>query len=36
MKYYNYSREKAEVALSILSKDQLTMIKQKFEKGGKL
>lgn len=36
MEYYGYSIEKAKVALSILTKDQLTMIKQKFEKGGKL
>ena len=36
MNYYNYSREKAKVALSILSEEQLNMIKQKFEKGGKL
>jgi hypothetical protein len=36
MEYYNYSTEKAKVALSILSEEQLVMIKQKFEKGGKL
>jgi hypothetical protein len=36
MEYYNYSREKARVALSILPKEQLIIIKQKFEKGGKL
>lgn len=36
MEYYGYSIEKAKVALSILTEDQLRMIKQKFEKGGKL
>ena len=32
--YYNYSREKAVIALSILSKGQLAIIKEKLEKGG--
>lgn len=36
MLYYGYSREKARVAMSVLTDDQLTMIKQKFEKGGRL
>lgn len=36
MQYYDYSKQKAMVALSILSDEQLAMIKQKFEKGGRL
>ncbi len=34
MEYYGYSTEKAQKALSILSSDQITIIKQKLEKGG--
>jgi hypothetical protein len=33
-KYYGYSTEKAKQALTILSKEQLKFIKQKFETGG--
>jgi len=33
--YYGYSMEKAEEALKILSKEQLTMIEEKLYKGGK-
>jgi hypothetical protein len=33
-KYYGYNYEKAKVALSILSKEQIKIIKNKFEKGG--
>jgi len=36
MQYYDYSREKARVALSVLTDEQLVMIKQKFEKGGRI
>lgn len=36
MSYYAYSKRKAMAVLSILSEEQLTMIKQKFEKGGRL
>lgn len=36
MQYYDYSKQKAMVALSILTDEQLAMIKQKFEKGGRL
>lgn len=36
MNYYGYSKEKASVALSVLTDEQLTMIKQELEKGGKL
>jgi hypothetical protein len=36
MRYYDYSREKARVALSVLTDEQLSMIKQKFEKGGRI
>jgi hypothetical protein len=36
MEYYGYNPEKAERALSILSSDQLNIIKQKLEKGGQL
>jgi hypothetical protein len=32
--YYGYSDEKARQALSILSNDQLTLIKEKQNKGG--
>jgi hypothetical protein len=32
--YYGYNDEKARQALSILSDDQLTLIKEKQEKGG--
>jgi len=34
MEYYGYNPQKAENALYILSSDQLTIIKQKLEKGG--
>ena len=34
-RYYGYSNEKAKQALRILSKEQLTFIKSKFETGGK-
>lgn len=34
MEYYSYNPQKAESALSILSSDQLNIIKQKLEKGG--
>ena len=33
--YYGYSNEKAKQALSILTEEQLTFIKSKFETGGK-
>lgn len=33
--YYNYSNEKADAALRILSKEQLEQIKLKLNKGGK-
>ena len=32
--YYGYSNEKAQTALSLLSPDQIDMIKQKLQKGG--
>jgi hypothetical protein len=35
MEYFGYSEEKAKQALSILSSDQLTMIREKLYKGGK-
>lgn len=35
MEYYGYSTEKAKQALSILSDEQLAMIKEKLDKGGK-
>jgi len=35
MEYYGYSETKAEQALSILSKEQITKIKRKMDKGGK-
>lgn len=34
MEYYGYNPQKAENALSILSSEQLSIIKQKLEKGG--
>ncbi len=34
-RYYGYSNEKAKQALRILTKEQLTFIKSKFETGGK-
>ena len=34
-RYYGYSNEKAKQALSILTKEQLSFIKSKFETGGK-
>jgi len=34
-KYYGYSNEKAHQVLKILSKEQLTFIKQRLETGGK-
>ena len=34
MEYYGYNPQKAKSALSILSFEQLTIIKQKLEKGG--
>ena len=33
-RYYGYSNEKAKQALKILTKEQLTFIKSKFETGG--
>ena len=33
-RYYGYSNEKAKQALRILTKEQLTFIKSKFETGG--
>jgi hypothetical protein len=35
MQYYDYSKRKAMAVLDILTEEQLTMIKQKFEKGGR-
>jgi hypothetical protein len=35
MEYYAYSSEKAKQALTVLSEEQLTMIKEKLYKGGK-
>lgn len=35
MEFYGYSPEKAKQALSVLSKEQLTMIEEKLYKGGK-
>jgi hypothetical protein len=35
MEYFGYSSEKAKEALSILSEEQLTMIKEKLYKGGR-
>jgi hypothetical protein len=35
MEFYGYSQEKAKQALSVLSKEQLTMIEEKLYKGGK-
>jgi hypothetical protein len=34
-KYYGYNNEKAQQALSILTKDQINFIRNKFETGGK-
>jgi hypothetical protein len=34
-RYYGYNNEKAKQALSILTKEQLSFIKSKFETGGK-
>ena len=36
MEYYGYGLEKAKQALSVLSSEQLIIIKQKLEKGGQL
>ncbi len=36
MQYYDYSKQKAMAVLNILTPEQLAMIKQKFEKGGRL
>jgi hypothetical protein len=36
MQYYDYSKQKAMAVLTILTPEQLAMIKQKFEKGGRL
>jgi hypothetical protein len=36
MEYYGYGPEKAKQALSVLSSEQLIIIKQKLEKGGRL
>ena len=33
--YYGYSNEKAKAALSVLSEEQLNMIAEKLEKGGR-
>ena len=35
MEYYSYSRVKAETALSVLTQDQLEVIKEKLIKGGR-
>ena len=35
MEYYKYSRMEAEQALSVLTEDQLNMIKEKIKKGGR-
>jgi hypothetical protein len=35
MMAYNYSKTKAEVALSILTEDQLKQIRQMYETGGR-
>ena len=35
MEYYGYSSKKAEEAITILSKEQLTMIEEKLKKGGR-
>lgn len=35
MQYYDYSKRKAMAVLDILTEEQLKMIKQKFEKGGR-
>jgi len=35
MEYYSYSRVKAETALSVLTQEQLELIKQKLIKGGR-
>jgi len=35
MEYFGYSEEKAKQAVSVLSDDQLAMIKEKLYKGGK-
>lgn len=35
MEYFNYSSEKAKEALSVLTDEQLVMIKEKLYKGGK-
>jgi NACalpha-BTF3-like transcription factor len=35
MQYYDYSKQKAMTALSILTDEQLAMIKKKLERGGK-
>lgn len=36
MRYYGYSKRKAITALTVLTDEQLAMIKQKFEKGGRI
>lgn len=36
MQYYNYSKQKAISVLNILTPEQLDMIKQKLQKGGRL
>lgn len=36
MQYYDYSKQKAMAVLNLLTPEQLAMIKQKFEKGGRL
>lgn len=35
MEYFNYSREKAKEAIKLLSQEQLNIIEQKLQKGGK-
>ena len=35
MEYYSYSRVKAETALSVLTQDQIELIKEKLIKGGR-
>lgn len=36
MKYYDYSKRKAMAVLTILTEEQLDIIRKKFDKGGKL
>ena len=36
MKYYDYNKRKAMTVLQILTEEQLTMIRKKFDKGGRI